>query len=60
MATIHPLSAKEVLKDGMPYITLSNSILMPRFGIGTYNVPGDSVACDAVLHALRKGYRQDA
>jgi len=57
MATTQPLSAQEVIKDGIPYVTLNNGILMPRFGIGTYNVPGDSVACDAVLHALRQGYR---
>lgn len=30
---------------------------MPRFGIGTYNVPGDSIAADAVAFALKNGYR---
>lgn len=30
---------------------------MPRFGIGTFNVPGDSVAADAVQFALKNGYR---
>lgn len=30
---------------------------MPRFGIGTFNVPGDSVAEDAVAYALKCGYR---
>lgn len=30
---------------------------MPRFGIGTFNVPGDTVAADAVTFALKNGYR---
>lgn len=30
---------------------------MPRFGIGTFNVPEDSTACDAVAFALANGYR---
>ncbi len=30
---------------------------MPRFGIGTFNVPGDRVAEDAVAYALKCGYR---
>ncbi len=52
------LSAQERTDSfGVPYAKLNNGIEMPRFGIGTFNVPGDSVATDAVLHALRKGYR---
>ena len=31
--------------------------IMPRFGIGTFNVPGDTVAADAVTFALKNGYR---
>lgn len=46
---------KEV--NGIPYVQLNNGIWMPRFGIGTFNVPGDSVAADAVAYALRCGYR---
>lgn len=46
---------KEV--NGQPYVQLNNGQWMPRFGIGTYNVPGDSVAEDAVAYALKCGYR---
>lgn len=48
---------EEQEKDGIPYVKLNNGEWMPRFGIGTYNVPGDSVAEDAVAFALRCGYR---
>lgn len=51
------LQAQERVVDGMPYVTLNNGYTMPRFGIGTFNVPGDSVAADAVLFALKNGYR---
>lgn len=51
------LQAQERVVDGMPYVTLNNGYSMPRFGIGTFNVPGDSVAADAVLFALKNGYR---
>lgn len=51
------LLAQERVVDGMPYVTLNNGYSMPRFGIGTFNVPGDSVAADAVLFALKNGYR---
>lgn len=37
---------KEV--NGVPYVQLNNGEWMPRFGIGTFNVPGDSTAADAV------------
>lgn len=46
---------KEV--NGQPYVQLNNGQWMPRFGIGTFNVPGDSVAEDAVAYALKCGYR---
>ena len=49
--------AQDIYKGGIPYVKLNNGLLMPRFGIGTFNVPGDSVACDAVLYALKQGYR---
>lgn len=59
IATILPFGMKseEKLIDGVPYIKLNNGTLMPRFGIGTFNDPGDSVAADAVLFALKNGYR---
>lgn len=59
IATILPFGMKseEKLIDGVPYIKLNNGRLMPRFGIGTFNDPGDSVAADAVLFALKNGYR---
>lgn len=51
------IRAEEKVLDGVPYTTLNNGQQMPRFGIGTFNVPGDSVAADAVLFALKNGYR---
>ena len=50
-------SAEDTYKNGIPYVTLNNGQQMPRFGIGTFNVPGDSVAADAVTFALKNGYR---
>lgn len=49
--------AEDVYRNGIPYVTLNNGELMPRFGIGTFNVPGDSVAAEAVTFALKNGYR---
>lgn len=49
--------AKDTYKNGIPYVTLNNGLQMPRFGIGTFNVPGDTVATDAVSYALKNGYR---
>ncbi len=51
------IKAEDTYINGMPYVTLNNGHQMPRFGIGTFNVPGDSVAADAVLFALKNGYR---
>ena len=51
------LHAEDKIIDGIPYATLNNGHLMPRFGIGTFNDPGDSIACDAVTFALKNGYR---
>ncbi len=56
-AGFNEMKAQEKLAGGVPYITLNNGYSMPRFGIGTFNVPGDSVAADAVLFALKNGYR---
>lgn len=50
-------SAGDTYINGIPYVTLNNGLQMPRFGIGTFNVPGDTVAADAVSFALRNGYR---
>ena len=51
------INATEKEMNGQPYVQLNNGQWMPRFGIGTYNVPGDSVAEDAVSYALKCGYR---
>lgn len=51
------LHAEDKIISGIPYVTLNNGHLMPRFGIGTFNDPGDSIACDAVTFALKNGYR---
>ena len=51
------INATEKEVNGLPYVQLNNGQWMPRFGIGTYNVPGDSVAEDAVAYALKCGYR---
>ncbi len=57
IATTFGIRAEEKNVDGIPYVTLNNGLQMPRFGIGTFNVPGDSVAADAVQFALKNGYR---
>ena len=41
----------------VPYAELNNGLKMPRFGIGTFNVPGDSIMEDAITFALKNGYR---
>lgn len=53
------INATEKEVNGQPYVQLNNGQWMPRFGIGTYNVPGDSVAEDAVAYALKCGYHID-
>ncbi|MGN0007825.1 MAG: aldo/keto reductase [Alistipes sp.] len=40
-----------------PAVRLSNGIAMPQFGIGTFNVPSNEVCKEAILTALRAGYR---
>lgn len=40
-----------------PMVKLSNGVEMPQFGIGTFNVPSNEICKDAVLTALRAGYR---
>ena len=51
------IKADDTIVDGIPYVKLNNGQLMPRFGIGTFNDPGDSIACDAVTFAFKYGYR---
>lgn len=51
------IKADDTIVDGIPYVKLNNGQLMPRFGIGTFNDPGDSIACDAVTFAFKNGYR---
>lgn len=43
--------------NNKPYVILNNGLVMPRFGIGTFNVPGDSIMADAICFALKNGYR---
>lgn len=40
-----------------PTLTLNNGVKMPQFGIGTFLMPGNDACYDAVLTALRMGYR---
>lgn len=54
---IATINATEKDVNGQPYVMLNNGLWMPRFGIGTFNVPDDSVAEDAVAYALKCGYR---
>lgn len=42
---------------GVPMLTLNNGVRMPQFGLGTYCLPEGEVSKNAVLTALKKGYR---
>lgn len=59
LASLIPVTLRSEDKkiNGIPYAILNNGQLMPRFGIGTYNISGDSITADAVLFALKNGYR---
>lgn len=57
LSTSVAVKAEDVYKNDIPYVILNNGQQMPRFGIGTFNVPGDSTAADAVAFALKNGYR---
>lgn len=48
---------KDIIVNHQPCVILNNGQIMPRFGIGTFNVPGDSVMADAISFALKSGYR---
>lgn len=41
----------------VPNVQLNNGILMPRFGLGTFLQPNDSVCYNSVSTALKAGYR---
>lgn len=56
MATLI-MSAAEHEINGIPYVQLNNGTWMPRFGLGTFRIPDNAICKDAVLTALRMGYR---
>lgn len=41
----------------VPMVQLNNGILMPKFGLGTFFQPSDSVCEQSCLTALKAGYR---
>lgn len=41
----------------VPLIILNNGCMMPQFGLGVYALPVGNVTKDAVVTALKKGYR---
>lgn len=61
LASIFQASASDanpyVGTANVPYVQLNNGILMPRFGLGTFLQPNDSVCCNSVSTALKAGYR---
>ena len=57
LSTSVAVKAEDVYKNDIPYVILNNGQQMPRFGIGTFNVAGDSLASDAISFALKNGYR---
>lgn len=57
LSTSVAVKAEDVYKNDIPYVILNHGQQMPRFGIGTFNVAGDSLAADAVSFALKNGYR---
>lgn len=52
-----PRFLTDTIINNQPYVHLNNGLIMPRFGIGTFNVPGDSIMADAISFALKNGYR---
>lgn len=61
LASIFQASASDanpyVGTANVPKVQLNNGILMPRFGLGTFLQPNDSVCCNSVSTALKAGYR---
>ena len=41
----------------VPVLSLNNGARMPQFGIGTFGIPDNETAADAVSFALQSGYR---
>ena len=41
----------------VPVLSLNNGARMPQFGIGTFGIPDNETAADAVCFALQSGYR---
>ena len=61
LASIFQASASDanpyVGTANVPNVQLNNGILMPRFGLGTFMQPNDSVCYNSVSTALKAGYR---
>lgn len=61
MATASVVAAAQVDEGtttmGVPMVKLNNGVLMPRFGLGTFAQPSDSVCEQSCLTALKAGYR---
>lgn len=61
LASIFQASASDanpyVGTANIPNVQLNNGILMPRFGLGTFLQPNDSVCYNSVSTALKAGYR---
>lgn len=57
LCSMTTMLAQKSVKTNVPYLTLSNGIKMPQFGLGTFQVPSNAICKDAVLTALRLGYR---
>lgn len=57
MAMCVTAAVQDKIVNGVPHVKLNNGVWMPRFGIGTFNVPSNEICKDAVLTALRMGYR---
>lgn len=61
LASIFQTSASDanpyVGTANVPNVQLNNGILMPRFGLGTFMQPNDSVCYNSVSTALKAGYR---
>lgn len=61
LASIFQASASDanpyVGTANVPNVQLNNGILMPRFGLGTFLQPNDSVCYNSVSTALNAGYR---
>ena len=50
-------ATSETEAAGIPFITLSNGVKMPQFGLGTFAQGSDDVCYDSCMEALKAGYR---